>query len=349
MSGCRWTFAIVTWFLLLTAAKAQTSTDPDPLFRSSDVLNVRIVAPFDTVLTERSDEVEVEGKFHFASEAGEPIVVDVSLRTRGRYRLKKNICKFPPLRLNFKTSQTKDSLFRKQDKVKLVTHCQDGSSRYEQTLLREYVAYRILNELTDASFRVRLLKITYEDSDGHDEDRIRYGFMIEHKDRLAKRLGLEALEIPGTTTRALRPEYLNLISVYHYLIGNTDFSPVAGADANCCHNHVLLGKDRELMLSVPYDFDQSGLVSAPHGITNPRFRLRSSKQRLYRGRCINNPHLEATVATYLDKREAILKLTSEQEGVTPSSAKSMTRFVEQFYKTIASPKRVNREFAKRCI
>ncbi len=147
-----------------------------------------------------------------------------------------------------------------------------------------------------------------------DKDRIQYGFLIEHKDRLAKRLGLEPLALEKTTIKSLQPDYTNLISVFHYMIGNTDFSPIVGPDAECCHNHVLLGEEGSLLLSVPYDFDQSGLVDAPHGVTNPRFKLRNAKQRLYRGRCKNNDYLDRTLAVYADKRESIFRLVASSRG-----------------------------------
>ena len=336
-------------FLVYATSNAKTSSEPDPLFRSSDILEVRIAAPFSTILKERSDEEEVDGTFQFADSAGELTKWEIGIRTRGIYRRKKAVCPFPPLRLNFKSSQTKGSLFQKQDKLKLVTHCKDNSSRYDQTVLREYMAYRMLNELTDVSFRVRLLRITYVDTDGRDRDRTNYGFVIEHKKRLAKRLGLSAIDLEKTNVKALQPDYMNLISMFHYMIGNTDFSPIAGADETCCHNHVLLGAEGDLLFSVPYDFDQAGLVDAPHGITQPRFKLRSTKQRLYRGRCTNNGYINTTVALYASKREALLRLISDQEGADERARKAMAKYLEKFFETIASPKRVNSRIVKKCI
>ncbi len=335
-------------FLLTSVAFGASDRQPDPLFRDTAVLDVRIEAPIATILSERSDDVELDGKFHYVDEEGEIQVIDIGVRTRGRFRRQKDVCTFPPLRLNFRSSQTKGSLFHKQDKVKLVTHCRD-SDRYEQTLLREYVAYRILNQVTDVSFLTRLMRITYVDTERRQHERVRYGFIIEHKDRLARRVGLEPLEIQRTKVSALRADHLNLMSVFHYLIGNTDFSPVAGAEEYCCHNHVLFGDDGELGYSVPYDFDQAGLVNAPHAGANPRFKLRSVRQRLYRGRCVNNEQIELTIVNFVEKRDAILALTGEQEGLDKKSIKTMTSYVEKFYSTIESPKRVNRELVTKCI
>lgn len=349
MARYRWTLTAVSWFLFVAVSHAQAGQEPDPLFQSHDVLEVRITAPFDTILKERSDEEDVDATFQYTNEAGETEVVEIGIRTRGISRRKKDVCPFPPLRLDFKRSQVKKSLFHKQDKLKLVTHCKDRSKRYKDTPLREYLAYRALNELTDVSFRVRLMHITYIDSDGRDPDRTRHGFVIEHKDRLAKRLGLEPLEIERTSIDALRPDYTNLISVFHFMIGNTDFSPIVGPDAFCCHNHVLLGGEGELINSVPYDFDQAGFVDAPHGSTNPRFKLRNAKQRLYRGRCRNNGQLTKTIGLFETERDSILKLVSEQFGLSDDGREEMTEFLEDFYKVLNSPKQVERRLIKKCI
>ena len=349
MSPYRWTLAGIIGFLAITTSHAQIVKDPDPLFQSSDTLEVRITGPIHTLLTERSDERDLDGLFQYTSEAGEKVELNIGIRTRGISRLKPSVCPFPPLRLDFKKSQIKKSLFHKQDKLKLVTHCRDKSRRYEQTLMNEFLAYRILNQLTDISFRVRLLRITYVDTDGVDADRTAYGFLIEHKDRLSKGLGLEPLKIAKTTTRSLDLEYTNLISVFHFMIGNTDFSPIAGPEAICCHNHVLIGEEGTPLLSVPYDFDQSGLVNAPHGITNPRFRLRDARQRLYRGRCINNGYVEGTLSVYADKRDEILQLIANQEGMAAGWRKTATKFLGAFYKIIGSPKQVDKKLLKKCI
>lgn len=339
----------MAWFLLFSAAEAQETGAPDPLFQSDEILDVRIIAPISTLLAERPLDEELPGAFEYTNSAGEAVRFDIKVRTRGRFRRDKDNCRFPPLRLNFAKSQTKGTLFYKQNKVKLVTHCQN-SSKYTEVLLREYVAYRFLNVMTDASFRVRLLRITYVENEGKRAGDVRYGFIIEHRDRLAKRMGKSVLEIPGTSPRSLSPEYANTVSLYHYLIGNTDFSSVRGSEGEvCCHNHVLFGNEGESVWSVPYDFDQAGLVDAPHATPNPQFRIRTVRQRLYRGRCLHNDYVAATVANYLDKREDLLQVVNDLAIAGDRSVKSMTNYMESFYKTLASETRVDRNMVKKCI
>ena len=343
------TLSVLAWFLVISNASAEEIRAPDPLFQSNEILDVRIIAPMSTLISKRPIDEELPGVLQYTNSAGDNVELNIKLRTRGKFRHDRDICRFPPIRLNFVTSQTKGTAFHKQDKVKLVTHCQN-SSKYADALLREYITYRILNVMTDISFRVRLLRITYVNNEKTRKDDVRYGFIVEHKDRLAKRVGKPVLDIPSTSPRSLDPEYASTISIYQYLIGNTDFSSVRGVKGEmCCHNHVLFGNEGEAVWSVPYDFDQAGLVEAPHAGPNPRFKLKDVRQRLYRGRCIHNDYVNATIAHYQDKREEVLRVVGELEIARDRSIASMRSYINKFYKTLDSERRVKSAFIKKCI
>jgi hypothetical protein len=259
-------------------------------------------------------------------------------------------CDYPPLLLNLKKNQVDGTLFDKQNKLKLVIHC-DAPERYEQTVLREYLAYRILNAVTNMSFRVRLLRVTYVNNETKRGDgQVRYAFLIEHKNRLAERFDLKDLEIARTSVNSIKADQLNLTSVFAYLIGNTDFSPIAGPpDDECCHNYVLFGNDVDPIIAVPYDFDQSGLVDAPYAVPDSRFRIRNVKQRVYRGRCVNNEYVAASLQTFNDSREAIYALVAEQEGLESRVRKSLIRYIDAFYELIRDPRDVERKIIDKCI
>jgi len=348
MLSIRWTLSAIALFLAVSAAADDEPRSPDPLFLDTAVLEVRLIAPINTLLDKRPIDEELPGSFEFVNEAGEVVAFDVKVRTRGRFRRDEDNCRFPPIRLNFKSSQTKGTLFHKQNKVKLVTHCQ-SSTKYEQALFSEYVAYRLLNVITDQSFRVRLLRITYVDSDKNKAESTQYAFIIEHRDRLAKRMDKSVLEIPTTSSRALDPEYSSLVWLFQYLIGNTDFSPLRAAEGEmCCHNHVLFGNEGEKIWSIPYDFDQSGLVDAPYATPAPQFRIRSVRQRLYRGRCAHSDYVTTAVAKYQEQRESIMSVFDEIDMASERNIKKMKAYVEKFYDVLDSERRVQNEFIKSC-
>ena len=331
-----------------SGAENGASKDPAPLFRSNDVVEVTINAPIKQIMRDRPDSEDVQGTLTYEDpEAGET-TLDIGIRTRGRFRRQTDICPFAPLRLNFR--KTKGTLFAKSNKLKLVTHCRNGSKVYTQAILKEYLAYRILNTLTENSFRVRLLRVTYVDNEKDKVVDTNYAFLIEHRDQLAKRIGGEVSRAESTTVSALDSSQTNINSVFQYMIGNTDFSPIKGVPGEpCCHNHVLLMDSEDRMLSVPYDFDVTGIVDAPYAVPNPRFKLRNVEQRLYRGRCYNNEHLETTLQLFRDRRQVIYDLLDTVPDLSGTSIKKVRRYLDEFYKTIDSPKRVDRDIVRKCL
>ena len=321
-----------------------------PLFTSNEVLDVTIRAPFTTIMRERSKEEDKSATLTYDDAVEESVTVELGIQARGRFRRQAQVCKWAPLRLNFKKSSLENTVFAGSDKMKLVTHCRNNSDRYTQALLAEHLAYRILNLVTDASFRVRLLRITYVDTDKDDREHVELGFLIEHKDQVARRIGLAVNEGSETSIDALDARHTNLGSVYQLLIGNTDFSPIRAAPGEaCCHNYVLFGAEKGRMLAIPYDFDMSGIVDAPHASPNPRFGLRNVQDRLYRGRCVNNEHVEASVQAFLDQKQAIYDLINTNELLQPGKRKGTLRFLNEFFTTIESPDRVRRQLTGKCL
>lgn len=340
----------VTSSLSAVSAGEQKPAKSNPLFADNSLLEVTITAPLSTLMRERSSDSELMGQLTYEDEELGAVVLDAGIRARGRFRRERDVCSFTPLRLNFKKETTRKTLFKRTDKIKLVTHCRDKSDRYSQGVLKEYLAYRILNTMTDKSYRVRLLRVTYVDSDTKKKDRVNFGFLIEPDKDLAKRLGGKVLKIQSTTTGALDGQHTNITSVFQYLIGNTDFSPIAAAEGeSCCHNHVLIGRENAPVLSLPYDFDMSGFVNAAYAAPNPRFRIRNVRQRLYRGRCANNEHLDDTLQAYRDRRQDIYQLVSELKHLSDSARKKLIRYINEFYATVDNPKRLESKIRNSCI
>ena len=337
-------------FLILTILMTSSlvfAQEADPLFQSDEILQVTIEGPLSTLIDEKSKEDYLSGHFRYTEADGTAVDFDLKFRARGNFRHEN--CDYPPVRLNFKKSQTKNTLFHKQNKLKLVVHC-SRKAQYHQIVLQEYLAYRVLNALTDLSFRVRLLQVTYVDTDVPRRNDPRYAYLIEHKDRLAKRLDTKLLETDSTQVVLINPEQLNLTSIYQYFIGNTDISPIAGPPgSSCCHNYVLFKNEDFAITSIPYDFDQSGFVDAPYATPNPAFRIRTVRQRVYRGRCVNNEYVESSIQQFREKRETLYALIDNQEGFDASTRKNLRLFVDKFYKLIDSPKNIERTLLKKCI
>jgi len=342
-------------FLLLaltlgTAANGENKTGKTaPLFTSNEILEVTIRAPISAIMRDRSADEETPATLTYIDAGANEVTVDLGIRTRGRFRRNSETCNWAPLRLNFKKRSAKKTVFAGSDKMKLVTHCRKATP-YFQALQSEYLAYRILNLVTDNSFRVRMLRITYVDTGRKDRESVQYAFIIEHKDQLAKRIGLDVVEIDRTRIEDLEARHTNLTSLYQYLIGNTDFSPIRAAPGeSCCHNYVLFGAEKGSFMPIPYDFDMAGLVDAPHAAPSMNFDIRSVRERLYRGRCINNEHVEASVQAFIDNKEGVYDLVTSNEVYKSKTRRVTLGFLDDFYDVIESPERVQSDLIGECI
>ena len=333
---------------IVPLASAIADAAPDPLFADDDLLELRIAAPLGTIVKERSDESYIDGKLSYSNNNGEVVELEVRIQARGLYRRRPDVCPFPPLRLNFKKSAVTGTLFDAQNKVKVVTHCRTGSYVLGQAVLKEYIAYRILNLFTEMSFRVRLLQVHYEDTeDGQNFTEI--AFLIEHKKRLSARMEIPVLKVATIDTSKVDSNYVNLTSVFQFLIGNTDFSRSDGPDGDdCCHNHSPFGSADGPYYSIPYDFDMSGIVNAPYATPNPKLRLDSVQERRYRGLCSNNALLPGTLEKFLAKRTEIEDLVRNLQDIGTSTRRDTLKYIDQFYRTIEREKTMQRELVKRC-
>jgi hypothetical protein len=337
--------AVVILFTVLAVPDAHAAP-PDPLFQDDAALRVEITAPFSRLINERPKDIEFQGSFAYKGPDGAAVELDLQIRARGKYR--HTNCDFPPMYLNFRRSQVAGTLFDQQNKLKMVVHCKD-SGRYQQSVLREYLAYRILNSLTDKSFQVRLLDVTYVDSENRRPRMVRSAFLIEHENRLADRLDRQRLNIFPERVTDIQADHLNLTSVFQYLIGNTDFSPILGSQGECCHNYSMFGADGDLLLAIPYDFDMSGFVNTPYARPETGLGIDNVRQRLYQGFCENNRYVEASVSEFLQTRDTLYALITDLRGLDQSVRERLAAYLDEFYETVDDPQAVQREMIERCI
>lgn len=332
----RW---LVTCLLMFCAAEAVASS----LFESHEVIQATLTGPLSTVL--RSGDENGELPFTMTVEGQ---TYELHVRTRGNSRLQ--VCNFPPLRFNFTDDKADSGPFSGQGKLKLVTHCRN-SDRAEQDMLEEYLVYRLFNVITDHSLRVRLLRFHYEDTDQRLKkgNTPRYGFVLESEDALAARIGADLAQLTGVPTKRHDLQLAALVYVFQYMVGNTDWGFVkAEYDDTCCHNVILLERDGRV-LTVPYDFDLTGMVNARYAYPDPNFRIRSVRQRLYRGLCTDPSLLHAAIAAVLAKRDELIEVVRMTPGLVERNAKSGEQYLGKFFQQAADSDDLVKHFKSRCL
>ncbi|MFT5134590.1 MAG: hypothetical protein ACI9SC_003070 [Gammaproteobacteria bacterium] len=319
------------------------------LFQSHESLNIRLEGPFKKLGKKRKeDRPYFESALIYKDDGGMDVRIDLKIRVRGNYRAKKEICRFPPLKLNFSKKTLKDTIFDGEDKLKLVTHCQ-GASKYEQFVLLEYLNYRLQNLLTDYSLRARLATVEYYDTDSKKVIDTKMAFFIEDKEGMATRVGAELLKVKRIEKEQYDQDLLHMATAFEYMLGNTDFSVILGpGEENCCHNIIPLQINGGPTIPVPYDFDGSGIVNPPYLSPPEHLGIRSTRQRLYRGYCQNTAGFKKTFAVFHEQRAAIFDLYNNQAGLEEKTLRGTLSYLENFYESISDDDKIVSEFIDKC-
>ncbi len=333
----------VRLLLLLVCLGASSPSSAESLFEQDSLIDVELIGPFHTLIENK--EIRKEHPFVLRANGFDHRVL---VRVRGKSRIR--VCEFPPLRINFESGMPEQSVFHGQDKLKLVTHCRD-SDRSEKDVLEEYAAYRIFGLLTDVAYRVRLLRLTYTDSDQQLEQDARrhFGFVIEPKDHLSERVGGVLEHLPGVYLSRLNDDQAAIIYVFQYLIGNTDWSfALAEDDDACCHNGDLIAIEDELFY-VPYDFDLAGIVNAAYAKPDPSFRMKNVKSRRYRGFCTDRTTLQGAVRKVNALKADILALVNDIPGLSEKDAEQTASYLMQFFDKSAKEDKLLKSFESQCL
>ncbi len=328
-------------------AERQAEAEAAPLFHSFEPIRITLTTDVEWLIDERNDSVEVEGTATFAESDGTLRELPVEVRARGNFRRDKRNCNFPPLRLDFPTSQMEGTVFEGQDKLKLVTPCHDGRDAYQNYIFDEYLAYRVLNAITPYSFQVRLVEITYVDVEDDYETRTKFGFLIEDEDEMAARNRATMIEANQFHPSRMEASHSVTVALFNYMIANSDWSPVY------FHNSKMLRTEDGRYLSVPYDFDWSGVVNARYAAPDPSLSIRNVRQRIFRGFC--RPELQhgPAVAPFAAARDEIVELYASfgalgLEDFDEGDAEDGLKYYEDFWKVVDDPEEFQDEIVDEC-
>lgn len=327
-------------------AVAREQASSTPLFASNAPIRLTIDGPISTIA--RGAEKSTVPHQATLALAGNAERYPIRLSARGISRRKSELCKFPPLRVEFVQPPAASSLFAGQRRLKLVTHCRPQEG-FQQHLLLEYAAYRLFNALSPTSFRARLVTVDYAEAGGRPTTR--WGFFIEDVDDAARRNQL----VEARVGDRIPPDQLEAwqaarVAIFQYMVGNLDWSMRAGpAGAGCCHNIRLATGPGGRFIPMPYDFDYSGLVDAPYAVPPAQFQIRGVRKRVYRGYCRHNGEALAAAADLRGKRPEIEAMLGQIPGLEDRSRRKALSYLNTFFADIATDDLVRERLLKECV
>ncbi len=314
----------------------------DP-FESDEPIRISLEFDMKKFLREKYGDEYQEAVLRYTSVTGSPVERRIRIRSRGDFR--RSHCNFPPVKLNFKKTGDGEGYLNDITSLKLVTHCK-GSSTYQQYILKEYLVYRMFNILTDNSYRVRLFEIEYVDSEGRRKTLHKYGFIIESHNHLAQRLNALRIERQGIPTWLTEPYQTNLMTLFQYMIGNTDWAIMN-------QHNIRLFKSADYRvtypIAIPYDFDYCGMVNADYAVPPEGLGIESVRERVYRGYCMDREEdYQEYIRAFLDHKDELFALVEHFPLLDASNRNEMLEYLGEFFMIVENPKMTRMYIINRC-
>jgi hypothetical protein len=313
------------------------------LFESDGVLELKLRVPKEEFLADMAQRPVVKGSIEV--EGGNTIPITAT--TYGDSRLE--ICTIPLMHLTIDPADARNTMFEGQEALWLVTPCRE-SGWYGKFVVLEYLTYKSYAVLADKALRVRPASVDIHDTEGSSKVRTRRGFFLEDIGLAAGRLGMAWLDVPSVEFEDLDPAQVTLMTLFQYMVGNTDFSAVSSrVGERCCHNMALFEADDDAGHTlVPFDFDSTGLVNAPYAVVDKRLGIERVTDRIYRGLCMHNEELHGAIAAFNEKRPELEALFKRSDLPYPKARKRALKYVDGFYRIINDPKKLEEHVVGAC-
>lgn len=267
----------------------------------------------------------------FTDASGKAQKWNIKLRSRGKFR--RRICILPPLKLNFNKGDLQKAGLKKDDELKLITHCVEGYEGKE-FLLREYLAYKLFQILSPYSLKVHLVEVKYRDTKSKAKS-TGLGILMEDEASMAKRYDAKLCDDCFSTPKdSFNLDQVNISCMFEYMIGNTDWSIPMVRNVK-----MLRFKDGSKAAIVPYDFDFSGFVNASYALPNADYKLTSVRERIFLSLTKSDAELEKTKAHFEAKRDEMVSFIKGFKMLSSAGRNDAINYLDSFYDSLKKPLR----------
>jgi hypothetical protein len=303
------------------------------LFENDEILEVSLEFDYSTFLKKPDKNQSFDGIMTFHFSETDTLDRKVTIQYRGQSRYER--CRLPPIRIIFRQPVYEVSDSSRIKKMKLVNQCQPGAL-YDDYIIKEYLVYKLYSVLTDTCFRVRLLKVSYIDTEKKKKPVVQYGIFIEPEELLAKRTNMLEVKTKSLTQKNMHPLMIDRIAIFNYMVANWDWS-VPGQH-NISVFSSLAYDNAGLGIPVPFDFDLTGVVNADYAIPPPGIGIETNRDRMFTGICRTREVYMKELMMFLDKKDEFYSVVDNYPQLSKASKRDIINFLDQFFLQLEKPR-----------
>ena len=292
-------------------------------------LKIKLESNFSNLIENKNEDKYQPAVMTYTTSEGEIFQKALRIKARGRFR--KKICDFPPLKLKFdKEDLVEEGYAPKYKSLKLVTHCLD-SEQERQNVIKEYLAYKMYNQLTPQSFEVKLVEVTYIDPSRDEDPIVRFGFIIENTKEMSDRLRGDEIEEYNMGLSVMDDRDRHVFSMFQFMIGNTDWK------TNMMHNiKIVKSDDGKEITMVPYDFDFAGIVNTSYARPNPDYKQVSVTQRVYMDKVKSLDELNEIIRFFKKHKKSMFDMVENMTELDKKNKKEVIQYLKSFYNILGN-------------
>jgi len=259
----------------------------------------------------------------------------IELRPRGKYRRK--ISEIPPLKIKFSKKMLLAEGFDTLNEIKLVLPYTDNPES-DELLAKEYLAYRMFEQLTPFSVKARLIKLVLRDAHVEKSKKTMLAMLVEDEEESAARLKGRIVESYCISPDSLMMNQAALVAVFNYMIGNTDWEI-----AMIRNVRLIQAPESGKVVVMPYDFDFSGFVSAPYASPSSDSGLKTVKDRFLMASGIRQDALKRATQQVKANRNKLLEICNSRY-LGSTTIDQVTEYLETYFQQIAESDGVPQRF-----
>ena len=296
-------------------------------FSADEPLTMSLCFDFKQYLKTRKEPEYMDAILTLELVKGKPVTQKIEIKARGDVR--RVISTFPPIKLKFKENSQDSAPIRRKGTLKLVTPC-NQTTHYQNYVLKEYLAYRMLNLVTPYSFRTRLARIRYIDAGNPKRSFTNYGFLIENEKDMATRNDRIIEECKAIPVNHVNPRELSRVALFNYMIGNTDWA------ISCQHNVKILksvDSTSRNVIPVAYDFDYSGFVGAEYSVPGHNVPVDAVTERYYMGTLCSREELQPIIDEFIGLKDEFINTINLFSLLPKRDQKDAVNYLDDFYRT----------------
>ena len=334
---------LTSYFGLCIQLKGQMKKDA--LFTTETPLKIGLKFNIQTVAKTKSDSVYLPHWLHYQKNNGAFDSIKMALKSRGNFRLEH--CYFPPLWVKFNKKDTKGTAFAGHKKLKLVLPCYNRSGSNE-LIVREYLCYKLYEVISPYYFKSRLVDIDFTEIISKKQKKFQLkGILIEDLEKTAERYNAKPREDIKIRTAQMQDTASLRFAFFQYMIANTDLS------STYQHNTKLVQLNSTNFISMPYDFDMSGMVNAPYAVVSQVgsevLPVQNVRERLYRGWCRSAAVTEFVRNDFISKKSSFFSVVDQLKSyLTEKEINSIKSYLEEFFEIISNDKNYRNNIIDQC-